>query len=143
MKSFLVFVVVIMFSTKTYSANDDIQTKFIINNQTYDLNPKGLPECVNMPYDNCYGELVSSITGHYFGEFHNGNFNGYGLLINGPRTFIGQFKDDSPTVGSFVKNYSDFKKSLNEKTTKESYADRSKRIQAESEEYQQIGRAHV
>ena len=72
-------------------------SKIVIDGITYDLNPKKLPLCVNGVFDNCFG-----IMGKYSGEFHNGNFNGYGLYRQFDKNdrnktdkiYLGEFKND-------------------------------------------------
>ena len=72
------------------TGNDNAQLDSKQDGSKINLNPKNLPICDSQPYDNCFGVL-----GHYTGEFHNGNYNGFGKL-SWLKTayFIGEFKDD-------------------------------------------------
>jgi hypothetical protein len=128
-------------SNKLYSNEFEIS----IGGDTYNLNPKNLPKCVDIPYDNCYG-YINPPGGKYSGEFKNGSFNGFGKLEweNGI-IFLGEFNNDKLNgfgkkfikgklnfVGRFENGLPQGYLSKDEKQEKH-----SKRIIKESNEYQE------
>jgi hypothetical protein len=129
-------------SNKLYSNEFEVS----IGGDTYNLNPKNLPKCVDMPFDNCYGS-ISPPGRKYSGEFKNGNFNGFGKLEFEEIgiIFLGEFNNDKLNgfgkkfikgklvyVGEF-ENGIEQSYSRKDKKEEEHYA----RIIKESNEYQE------
>ena len=128
-------------SNKLYSN----EFEFSIGGDTYNLNPKNLPKCVDIPFDNCYGS-INPPGSKYSGEFKNGNFNGFGKLEwEGGIIFLGEFNNDKLNGfgKKFIKGKLDFVGRFengmpqNYLSKDEKQEERFKRVIKESNEYQE------
>jgi len=93
MKKIILFLTLIFIHLPLYSESKN-EFEFSIDGAAYNLNPKNLPKCTDMPFDNCFGS-INPPGGKYSGEFKNGSFNGFGKLEweNGI-IFLGEFNND-------------------------------------------------
>lgn len=145
MKKIILFLALIFIHSHLYSESKS-EFEFLIDGAVYNLNPKNLPKCIEVPFDNCYGS-INPPGRKYSGEFKNGNFNGFGKLEweNGI-IFLGEFNNDKLNGfgKKFIKGKLDFDGRF-ENGMPQGYLSKDekqekqfKRVIKESNEYQKI-----